>query len=56
MGQNLEDNVKPYSDKLKLKGISGRRRSADSTHRRRCLRRDKKSARQSAKIICYEVE
>lgn len=36
--------MKPYGHP-KLKGISGRRKSKDSDHRRRCLRVDKKRAR-----------
>lgn len=38
--------MKPYSKSRKTKGISGLRRSKDTPHRRRCLRVDKKSARQ----------
>jgi hypothetical protein len=36
--------MKPYC-LSKLKGLSGRRRSCDTPHRRRCLRIDKKRAR-----------
>ena len=32
-----------------MKGISGRRKSKDTPHRRRCLRVDKRSERQLAK-------
>ena len=38
--------MKPYGHP-NLKGISGRRRSCDTPHRRRCLRVDKKRARRA---------
>jgi hypothetical protein len=44
--------MKPYSDKPNTKGQAGRRRSCDTPHRRRCLRSDRKSARQAARIEC----
>ncbi len=40
--------MKPYGHP-KLKGISGRRRSKDTPHRRRSLRIDKKRARRAVK-------
>ena len=42
--------MKPYSDHPETKGLSGRRRSCSTPHRKRCLRIDKKSARQDAKL------
>ena len=42
--------MKPYGGP-KLKGISGRRKSKDSVHRRRCLRVDKKRARRSKEEV-----
>jgi hypothetical protein len=47
--------MKPYSSKSFLKGISGRRKSKDTTHRRRCLRVDKKAARRIAELEYYEI-
>ena len=43
--------MKPYAGKRRagLKGISGCRRSCKSLHRTRCLRVDKRTARQEAK-------
>jgi len=41
--------MKPYG-RFKLKGHSGRRRSSDTPHRRRCLRVDKKRARRSLSL------
>ena len=38
--------MKPYSKSRKTKGLAGCRRSCDTPHRRRCLRVDKKAARQ----------
>ncbi len=38
--------MKPYSKKRNPKGLAGCRKSKDSAHRRRCLRVDKKAARQ----------
>lgn len=46
--------MKPYSKAIRTKGISGRRKSEDTCHRRRCLRVDKKSARQQANNEIYE--
>lgn len=43
--------MKPYSDKINPKGLSGRRKSKDTAHRRRSLRVDKKSARQAGKKL-----
>jgi len=40
----------------KLKGISRRRKSKDSPHRRRCLRVDKKRERRSRRISRESVE
>jgi len=42
--------MKPYSYHPNTRGISGRRRSCSTPHRKRCLRCDKKSARQNAKL------
>lgn len=47
--------MRPYSKSRKTKGISGTRRSVDSCHRRRCLRWDKKTARQQSKKIIYDA-
>lgn len=42
--------MKPYGrSRVWTRGISGRRRSCDTPHRRRCLRIDKKGARQEVK-------
>ena len=41
--------MKPYSVKRELKGIAGRRKSEATGRRDRCLRADKKAARQQAK-------
>ena len=41
--------MKPYSAKINPKGLAGCRKSKDTEHRRRCLRVDKKSARQAGK-------
>ena len=41
--------MRPYSDKINPKGLSGRRKSKASSHRKRSLRVDKKSARQAGK-------
>ena len=46
--------MKPYSDKPDTKGISGRRQSRATPHRKRCLRRDRKSARQAARLECVD--
>ena len=44
--------MKPYgTTDRKLRGISGRRKSADTPHRRRCLRADKKAARREANAL-----
>lgn len=44
---NLNNIMKPYGYP-KLRGLSGRRRSTDTPHRRRCLRVDKKRSRRYA--------
>ena len=44
--------MKAYSSTGKLKGISGRRSSKDTAHRRRCLRVNKKAARREARKDC----
>jgi len=46
--------MKPYGQGLEseMKGYSGLRSSKDSTHRRRCLRVDKKRARKRARDEC----
>jgi hypothetical protein len=41
--------MKPYSTKRMTKGIGGCRKSKASPHRKRCLRVDKRAARQIAK-------
>ena len=41
--------MKPYGSRsIGTKGLSGRRKSKDTPHRRRCLRVDKRAARQMA--------
>lgn len=41
--------MRPYNKpEQQTKGISGRRRSCDSAHRKRCLRVDKRAARREA--------
>jgi len=38
----------------KLKGISACRRSKDSSHRRRCMRVDKRKARREARLAALQ--
>lgn len=42
--------MRAYSIGVGTKGLSGRRRSKDTPHRRRCLRVDRKAARREAAI------
>ena len=48
--------MKPYSQKSNPKALSGRRKSKDSEHRRRCLRVDKKAARRESKLFIEEFK
>jgi hypothetical protein len=47
-----ECQVKPYAKNSSPKGVSGRRKSCDTCHRRRCLRTDRKAARQLGRKEC----
>lgn len=45
--------MKPYNkSERETKGISGCRKSKDTSFRRRCLRKDKRAARQEGKNQC----
>ena len=44
--------MKPYAKNSSPKGVSGRRKSCDTSCRRRCLRVDKKAARQQGRKEC----
>jgi hypothetical protein len=48
--------MKPYSDQRYTKGLAGCRSSADTPHRRRCLRVDKRAARQQARLDIMKDE
>ena len=50
--------MKPYGPKrkLKMKGISGCRKSEATLRRGKCLRTDRKAARQEARLDVFEQQ